>query len=70
MSENTNRFGKPQTFILGMKFGRPILFIPTSYDARTGILHGNDDGGKPVSISVGRSLTPYQPVELEWDDED
>ena len=60
---------KLETYILRMEHDRPVLFTPNIYDARTGILHGNDDGGKPVSISIGRSLTPYQPVELEWEDD-
>ena len=64
-----NRIKKPKTFILGMKRERPVLFTPVEYDARTGLLHGHDDGERPISISVGRSLTPYEPVELEWDDE-
>ena len=64
-----NRFQKPQTFLLGMKRDRPVLFTPEKYDARTGLLHGYDNGNNPVSISVGRSLTPYQPVKLEWEEE-
>jgi len=64
-----NRFQKPQTFLLGMKRDRPVLFTPVEYDARTGLLHGYDNGEKPISISVVQSLIPYQPVELEWDDE-
>ena len=65
-----NRIKEPKTFILGgMKRERPILFTPVEYDARPGLLHGFGNGDRPISISVGRSLTPYEPVELEWDDE-
>lgn len=64
-----NKFTNPKTFILRMKEDRPVLFTPTEYDARTGMLHGYDNAEKPISVPVDRSLIPYQPVELEWDDE-
>ena len=66
---NSRKRSEPQTFILKMNGDRTVLFTPEMYDVKTGMLHGNDDGGKPVSISVGRSLVPYQPIELEWDDD-
>ena len=58
-----------KVFILRMNEDRPVLFTPTKYDTRTGLLHGFDHGERPLSIPVGTYLTPYEPVELEWDDD-
>ena len=68
MSEKTHR-GRPKTFILQMNEDRPVLFTPTKYDARTGMLHGYDNGEKPISVPVMRGLIPYKPAELEWEDD-
>lgn len=65
-----NRFTNPKTFILGMKEDRPVLFTPTKYDAGTGMLYGFDNGERPVSIPMDNYLTPYAPVELEWEDDE
>lgn len=64
-----NRFSKPKTFILRMNGDRPVLFTPTEYEPGTGVLHGYDNGERPLSIPVDTYLTPFTPVEVEWDDD-
>lgn len=56
-------------FILRMNGDRPVLFTPLKYDARTGLLHGFDNAEKPLSVPVDERLKPYQPIQLEWDDD-
>ena len=42
---------RQDVFIVPIR-GERVAFTPDKYDARTGILHGNNDRGNPVSISV------------------
>jgi hypothetical protein len=60
---------KPQEAFIVPINGERVAFTPDKYDAKTGRLYGYDHRGNSVSISVGRSLTPCQPIELEWDDD-
>ena len=68
MSTNRiNRVSQKKTYILRKNGDRPVLFTPSKYDPKTGCILGFDSGERPMSIPVETYLTPYTPLELEWD---